>query len=35
MAAGVIIEAEGDGMGSFAGASPVITQRRTVLVAES
>jgi hypothetical protein len=35
IAAGVIIEAEGDGMGSLAGASPVITQRRTAFVAES
>ena len=35
MAAGVIIAADGDGMGSSAGASPVITQRRTAFVAES
>ena len=33
MAAGVIMEADGDGMGSAAGASPVITQRCAVLVA--
>ena len=35
MAAGVIMDADGDGMGSSAGASPVITQRRAALVAES
>ena len=33
MAAGVIMDAEGDGMGSSAIASPVITQRCTVFVA--
>jgi hypothetical protein len=35
MAAGVIIEAVGDGIGSSADTSPIITQRRAAFVEES